>query len=74
MGRAAVVNWRRRHDDFPDPVAGTDVHPQFDRHAVVAWLLAHDKIEIPTGPTVASLVLAGPEGATHTGSASMTRG
>ncbi|MFF1343209.1 hypothetical protein ACFVYT_36065 [Streptomyces sp. NPDC058290] len=31
----------------------------------VAWLLAHDKIEIPVGPTVASLVLAGPEGATH---------
>ncbi|MFF1561561.1 hypothetical protein [Streptomyces sp. NPDC058279] len=65
VGRATVVNWRRRHGDFPDPVAGTDVHPQFDRHAVVAWLLAHDKIEIPTGPTVASLVLAGPNGATH---------
>ncbi|MET9323668.1 hypothetical protein ABZX75_26315 [Streptomyces sp. NPDC003038] len=65
VGRAAVVNWRRRHPDFPDPVAGTDVHPQFDRSQVVAWLLAHDKIEVPTGPTVASLVLAGPEGATH---------
>ncbi|MFF1561537.1 hypothetical protein [Streptomyces sp. NPDC058279] len=63
VGRAAVLNWRRRHDDFPDPVAGTDVHPQFDRSQVVAWLLAHDKIRIPTGPTVASLVLAGPEGA-----------
>ncbi|MFF3863624.1 hypothetical protein [Streptomyces sp. NPDC002209] len=25
VGRAAVVNWRRRQDDFPDPVAGTDV-------------------------------------------------
>ncbi|WP_405419242.1 hypothetical protein [Streptomyces erythrochromogenes] len=59
VGRAAVVNWRRRHDDFPDPVAGTDVHPQFDRRAVVAWLLAHDKIEVPIGPTVATLVLAG---------------
>ncbi|MGW7099678.1 hypothetical protein [Streptomyces sp. NPDC054838] len=65
VGRAAVVNWRRRHDDFPDPVAGTDVHPQFDRSQVVTWLLAHDKIGIPTGPTVASLVLAGPDGATH---------
>ncbi|WP_330261989.1 hypothetical protein [Streptomyces sp. NBC_00539] len=64
VGRAAVVNWRRRHDDFPDPVAGTDVHPQFDRRQVVAWLLAHDKIGIPAGPTVASLVLAGPNGAT----------
>ncbi|MFC9825227.1 hypothetical protein ACFWG6_29035 [Streptomyces erythrochromogenes] len=59
VGRAAVVNWRRRHPDFPDPVAGTDVHPQFDRRAVVAWLLAHDKIEVPTGPTIATLVLAG---------------
>ncbi|WP_327364692.1 hypothetical protein [Streptomyces sp. NBC_01296] len=65
VGRAAVVNWRRRHPDFPEPVAGTDVHPQFDCHAVVAWLLAHDKTGIPTGPTVASLVLAGPNGATH---------
>ncbi|MFD6877303.1 MULTISPECIES: hypothetical protein [unclassified Streptomyces] len=65
VGRAAVACWRRRHDDLPDPVAGTDVHPQFDRRAVVAWLLAHDKIGVPTGPTVASLVLAGPKGATH---------
>ncbi|WP_052713913.1 hypothetical protein [Streptomyces katrae] len=34
VGRAAVVNWSRRHADFPDPVSGTDVHPQFDRRAV----------------------------------------
>ncbi|MFD4866228.1 hypothetical protein [Streptomyces sp. NPDC058412] len=65
VGRAAVVNWRRRHPDFPDPVAGTDVHPQFDRRAVVAWLLAHDKIGVPTGPTIAALVVAGAGGATH---------
>ncbi|MGW6842104.1 hypothetical protein [Streptomyces sp. NPDC054958] len=65
VGRAAVVNWRRRHPDFPDPMAGTDVHPQFDRRAVVAWLLAHDKIGVPTGPTIAALVLAGAGGATH---------
>ncbi|MFE2142715.1 hypothetical protein ACFXA3_13380 [Streptomyces sp. NPDC059456] len=63
VGRAAVACWRRRHPDFPDPVAGTDVHPQFDCGAVVAWLLAHDKIGVPTGPTVASLVLTGPGGA-----------
>ncbi|MGW6950188.1 hypothetical protein ACWGHD_25130 [Streptomyces xanthophaeus] len=48
-----------------DPVAGTDVHPQFDRCQVAAWLLAHDKIGVPTGPTIASLVLAGPKGAAH---------
>ncbi|MGW3327815.1 hypothetical protein [Streptomyces virginiae] len=65
VGRAAVVCWRRRHDDFPHPVAGTGVHPQFDRRAVVAWLLAHDKIEAPTGPTTATLVLAGARGASH---------
>ncbi|MFD4939474.1 hypothetical protein [Streptomyces virginiae] len=62
---AAVACRRRRHDDFPDPVAGTGVHPQFDRRAVVAWLLAHDKIEAPTGPTTAPLVLAGTRGASH---------
>ncbi|MEU5069086.1 hypothetical protein AB0G95_34165 [Streptomyces virginiae] len=72
VGRATVACWRRRHDDFPDPVAGTDVHPLFDRRAVVAWLLAHDKIEVPTGPTLATLVLAGARGA-RTGSA-LTRG
>ncbi|MFE5724767.1 hypothetical protein [Streptomyces erythrochromogenes] len=65
VGRAAVVNWRRWHDDFPDSVAGTDVHPLFDRRAVVAWLLAHDKIEVPTGPTIATLVVAGAGGASH---------
>ncbi|MGW7139344.1 hypothetical protein [Streptomyces xanthophaeus] len=46
-------------------MAGTDVHPQFDRCQVAAWLLAHDKIGIPTGPTVASLLLAGSGGGTY---------
>ncbi|MFD6973927.1 hypothetical protein [Streptomyces sp. NPDC059949] len=27
--------------------------------------LAHDKIDVPTGPTIAALVLAGAAGATH---------
>ncbi|MEW1637552.1 hypothetical protein AB0469_26205 [Streptomyces sp. NPDC093801] len=63
VGRAAVVNWRRRHPDFPAPVAGTDVHPQFDGRQIVAWLLTHDKIEVPVGPTVGSLVVAGADGA-----------
>ncbi|MFJ4880034.1 hypothetical protein ACIP93_33170 [Streptomyces sp. NPDC088745] len=48
VGRAAVLNWRRRHADFPDPVGGTDVHPEFDRRAMAAWLLDHDKIDIPS--------------------------
>ncbi|MFJ2598914.1 hypothetical protein [Streptomyces erythrochromogenes] len=59
VGRAAVVNWRRRHDDFPDPVGGTEVHPQFDRAAVVAWLLARDKIGVPVAMPAASLVVTG---------------
>ncbi|MEW2374221.1 hypothetical protein AB0940_33440, partial [Streptomyces sp. NPDC006656] len=64
--QAAVVNWRRRHPDFPAALAGTEgVHPLFDRRQVAAWLLAHGKIEVPTGPAVASLVLAGPHGAAH---------
>ncbi|MFD3723456.1 hypothetical protein [Streptomyces sp. NPDC058674] len=39
--------WRRTLPDFPEPVAGTDVHPRFDRRAVAAWLLAHNKLTIP---------------------------
>ncbi|MFC8494781.1 hypothetical protein ACFUJU_29100 [Streptomyces sp. NPDC057235] len=63
VGRAAVVNWRRRHDDFPAPIAGTDVHPWFDRSAVVSWLLAHDKIAVPTGmPSATLTVRSGPAG------------
>lgn len=34
----AVSNWRRRHDDFPDPVGGTDRSPRFDLEQVEAWL------------------------------------
>lgn len=66
VSRAAVVNWRRRHPDFPEALTGTEgVHPLFDRSEVAAWLLAHGKIEVPTGPAVAPLVLAGPHGVQH---------
>ncbi|MEU4954672.1 hypothetical protein [Streptomyces lavendulae] len=37
VGRDAVVQWRRRYGDFPAPVGGSDVHPEFDRAAVLAW-------------------------------------
>ncbi|MFI1712674.1 hypothetical protein [Streptomyces litmocidini] len=57
VGRAAVVNWRRRHPDFPVPEAGTAVHPEFDRRAVVAWLLDHDKIAVPTGVPAATFTV-----------------
>ncbi|MFD8289492.1 hypothetical protein ACFV2B_14920 [Streptomyces lavendulae] len=66
VGRAAVVQWRRRHDDFPAPVGGTGVHPEFDRAAVLAWLLAHGKIEVPTRTPTAALLMARPGGGTRT--------
>ncbi|MGW7312670.1 hypothetical protein [Streptomyces sp. NPDC054865] len=66
VGRAAVVTWRRRHDDFPTPVGGSDVHPEFDRAAVIAWLLAHGKIEVPTRTPTASLLMNRSGGGTRT--------
>lgn len=39
--------------------------PEFDRPAVVAWLLANDRIEVPTEAPVASLVLVAGGGGTH---------
>ncbi|MET9607081.1 hypothetical protein ABZZ17_18685 [Streptomyces sp. NPDC006512] len=66
VGRAAVVQWRRRHDDFPAPVGGSDVHPEFDRTAVIAWLLAHGKIEVPTRTPKASLLMNRSGGGTRT--------
>lgn len=45
---SAVSNWRRRHDDFPRPVGGTDISPRFDLAAVEAWLQAQGRMpEIP---------------------------
>ncbi|MFE2015665.1 hypothetical protein [Streptomyces sp. NPDC059491] len=57
VGRAAVVNWRRRHPDFPAPVGGSTVHPEFDLRQVVAWLLDHDKIAVPSGVPAATLTI-----------------
>ncbi|WP_107049300.1 hypothetical protein [Streptomyces sp. NRRL F-5727] len=57
MGRAAVVNWRRRHADFPAPAGGTNLNPVFARSAVVAWLLDHDKIAVPSAVPSATLDL-----------------
>ncbi|MGW4854989.1 hypothetical protein ACWEPZ_27550 [Streptomyces sp. NPDC004288] len=57
VDRAAVVNWRRRHPAFPAPAVGTTVHPEFDRRQVVVWLLAHDKIAVPTAVPAATLTV-----------------
>ncbi|MFD9939284.1 class I SAM-dependent DNA methyltransferase [Nonomuraea sp. NPDC059023] len=43
VGRAAVSNWRRRHDDFPQPVGGTANQPLFLLRQVEAWLLRYGK-------------------------------
>ncbi|TDE36410.1 N-6 DNA methylase [Actinomadura sp. 6K520] len=38
LGRAAVSNWRRRHDDFPQPAGGTANSPLFALPDVEKWL------------------------------------
>lgn len=44
VGRAAVSNWRRRHESFPDSVGGTDVSPQFRLSDVQEWLRVQGKL------------------------------
>ncbi|GII82893.1 SAM-dependent methyltransferase [Sphaerisporangium siamense] len=43
VGRAAVSNWRRRHDDFPQPVGGTAASPLFSLPEVEDWLRRNGK-------------------------------
>ncbi|MDA4885980.1 N-6 DNA methylase [Streptomyces sp. CCM_MD2014] len=38
--RATVSNWRRRHDDFPEPSGGTESSPLYNLETVRAWLAA----------------------------------
>ncbi|MGH3516454.1 MAG: N-6 DNA methylase [Haloechinothrix sp.] len=45
VGRAAVSNWRRRHPDFPRPVAGTESSPRFKLDQVERWLRDQGKLE-----------------------------
>ncbi|MGV9923396.1 N-6 DNA methylase [Nocardia rhamnosiphila] len=47
--RATVSNWRRRHNDFPKAVGGSEARPLFDLGAVRAWLADHD-IAPPESP------------------------
>lgn len=43
VSRPAVSNWRKRYDDFPQPVAeSTPRKPLFDAEAVVGWLKRND--------------------------------
>ncbi|MFE6895593.1 N-6 DNA methylase [Streptomyces sp. NPDC057717] len=36
--RATVSNWRRRHEDFPEPSGGTESSPLYDLESVRGWL------------------------------------
>jgi methylase of polypeptide subunit release factors len=45
VGRAAVSNWRRRHDSFPTRIGGTDVSPQFSLAEVEQWLRNNGKLD-----------------------------
>src|SRR5690606_22685201 len=47
--RATVSNWRRRYDDFPRAVAGTDTRPLFDLGQVQSWLTEHG-VRVPESP------------------------
>lgn len=54
VGRSAVGNWRKRHDDFPIP----DASGGFDLSEVEGWLLENDKIDTRVSPEVAAWALA----------------
>ncbi|WP_433496835.1 HsdM family class I SAM-dependent methyltransferase [Sphaerimonospora sp. CA-214678] len=43
VGRAAVSNWRKRFDDFPEPVGGTASSPAFSFAEVEDWLRRHNR-------------------------------
>ncbi|MFC0549872.1 class I SAM-dependent DNA methyltransferase [Planotetraspora thailandica] len=59
VGRAAVSNWRRRHDDFPEPVGGTASSPLFSLPEVEAWLRRNGKtFEVSPGDRVWQLLRA----------------
>ncbi|MER5723147.1 MULTISPECIES: N-6 DNA methylase [Streptomyces] len=49
VGRAAVSNWRRRHDSFPSRIGGTDVSPQFSLAEVEHWLRENGKLDAVGG-------------------------
>ncbi|WCN04298.1 N-6 DNA methylase [Streptomyces sp. M92] len=42
--RATVSNWRRRHEDFPEPSGGTESSPLYDLEAVRSWLASRGHV------------------------------
>ncbi|MFD7320822.1 N-6 DNA methylase [Streptomyces sp. NPDC059875] len=74
VGRAAVSNWRRRHEDFPKPVGGTETSPSFALADVEQWLREQGKlVEVPLRERVWQQLAAHPAGTVtalvHTGCA-----
>jgi hypothetical protein len=63
VGRAAVSNWRRRHEDFPQPVGGTTTSPAFALGDVESWLRKHGKLaEVPARERAWQLLESDPAG------------
>jgi transposase-like protein len=61
--RGTVSNWRRRHQDFPAPVGGTDASPAYDRAGVEAWLEARGALpELSAAELLWRTVIAEAEG------------
>ncbi|MGI5492109.1 N-6 DNA methylase [Microtetraspora malaysiensis] len=53
VGRAAVSNWRRRYEDFPQPVGGTASSPLFSLPEIEEWLRRNGKsFEVSLGDRV----------------------
>ncbi|WP_017586980.1 N-6 DNA methylase [Nocardiopsis ganjiahuensis] len=44
VSRTTVSNWRRRHEDFPQPVGGSGNRALFDRAGVEEWLARSDRM------------------------------
>lgn len=64
VGRAAVSNWRRRYQDFPRPVGGTDTSPAFDLGEVEQWLRSQGKLTlVPLRERIWQQVEQAPDGA-----------
>src|SRR2546428_10524785 len=63
VSRAAVVNWRTRHSDFPSPVTTLQAGPVFSRDQVRKWLRARRG---PVTTTIATINLKGGVGKTTT--------
>ncbi|MDQ0809998.1 putative RNA methylase [Streptomyces sp. B3I7] len=71
--RATVSNWRRRHEDFPEPSGGTESSPLYDLQAVRAWLASrgHASAASPAEELRTTLRLHGGDGGDASGTAEL---